>query len=92
MRNSSAGLSGYRLWLEREPSIDEIWGTLQGEIKEFDDEVVFCGFGEPTMRLDVVLELTRMVKKNYSRLKIRLNTDGLAQLRNKDKEVARELR
>lgn len=92
VRNYSSGLSGYRLRLNREPSIDEIRRELQGELKESDDEVVFCGFGEPTMRLDIVLELTRMIKKQCPHLKIRLNTDGLAQLRNKDREVARELR
>jgi len=91
VRNYSSGLSGYRLRLNREPSIDEIWRELQGELKESDNEVVFCGFGEPTMRLDMVLELTRMIKKQCPHLKVRLNTDGLAQLRNKDREVAREL-
>jgi len=92
VKNYSSGLSGYRLQLDREPSTIEICGELQHEIKESDSEVVFCGFGEPTMRLDMALELTRTIKKQYPHLKIRLNTDGLAQLRNKDRKVAKELR
>jgi TatD family-associated radical SAM protein len=92
VRNYSSELSGYRLWLEREPSIEEVWEKIQEEIKESDGEVVFCGFGEPTMRLDVVLELTKRLKRQNPDLKIRLNTDGLAQLRNKGRSVARELR
>ncbi|MEM4250978.1 MAG: TatD family nuclease-associated radical SAM protein [Candidatus Bathyarchaeia archaeon] len=92
VRNYSLGLSGYRLWLDREPSIDEVWRKFKEEIKESDDEVVFCGFGEPTMRLDVVLELTRRLKRQYPNLRIRLNTDGLAQLRSKGRNVAEELR
>lgn len=42
------------------------------------------------MRLDAVLDVTRRVKKTYPNLKVRLDTDGLAQLR--DREVAKELK
>jgi len=92
VKNYSSGLSGYRLWLGREPTVDEVWNRLQGELKDSDSEVVFCGFGEPTIRLDLILELTRRIKKEYPYLQVRLDTDGLAQLRNKHREVARELK
>jgi len=92
VKNYTSGLSGYELRLSREPTVDEIWSRLQGEVKETDSEVVFCGFGEPTIRLDVVLDLMRRIRQRYPHLKIRLDTDGLAQLRNKDREVAREFR
>jgi len=75
-----------------EPTEDEVWRRFQGEVKESDREVVWCGFGEPTIRLDMVLDLTRRIKERYPDLKIRLDTDGLAQLRNSDREVARELK
>ena len=43
------------LWLEHEPSIDEIKAAMrQMDMKKY-EEVVFCGFGEPTERLDVLL-------------------------------------
>jgi len=92
VRNFSSGLSGYRLWLEREPTVEEIWRVLQGELKVSDREVVWCGFGEPTIRLNIILDLTRKIKQEYPHLKIRLDTDGLAQLRSSDREVARELK
>mgnify|MGYP001155470175 CR=1 FL=1 len=92
VRNHSTGLSGYRLWLDREPPADEVWSKLQDEMSPSDGEVVWCGFGEPTMRLDVVLSLTKRIRETHPHLKVRLDTDGLAQLRNKDRQVARELK
>ena len=44
------------------------------------------------MRLDAVLDVTRRVKMRYPHLKVRLDTDGLAQLRDRDSEVAKELK
>ena len=92
VRNYSSGLSGYKLWLDREPTVDEIWSDFQMEAKGSDIEVVYCGFGEPTIRLDVVLELTRKIKSECPHLLVRLDTDGLAQLRSSEREVARELK
>jgi len=91
VRNSAPGLSGYRLWLDREPTDEEIWTALQNEVKTSDKEVVWCRFGEPTIRLDTVLDLTRSIKQSYPNLKIRLDTDGLASLRNPGRNVAKEL-
>lgn len=67
------------LWLEREPSVEEV----KAEFSKFDmakyEEVVFCGFGEPTERLDDVLEVAEFVKKTFGS-KIRINTNGLSDL------------
>lgn len=61
------------LWLEREPSVEEV----KNEFSKFDmdkyKEVVFCGFGEPTERLDDVLEVCRFIKDKYNKT-IRINT------------------
>ena len=55
------------LWLDREPTAEEV----KQEFAKFDmnkyKEVVFCGFGEPTMRLDVLLEVAEFVKKMYDK-------------------------
>lgn len=67
------------LWLEREPSVDEV----KAEFEKFDmskyKEVVFCGFGEPTERLEDVLEVAAFVKEKYG-LPTRINTNGLSDL------------
>ena len=49
------------------------------------DEVVFCGFGEPTMRLDVVLAVTEWLR--LRRIRSRLDTNGHGQLLNPDVDV-----
>lgn len=69
------------LWLEREPSVEEI----KTEFKKFDmskyAEVVFCGFGEPTERIDVIVEIADFIKKTYN-MPTRINTNGLGNLVN----------
>ena len=75
-----AGNSG-GLWLEQGPSIDEIKAAMrQMDMKKY-EEVVFCGFGEPTERLDVLLETAKFVKDNWN-LPTRINTNGLGDLVN----------
>jgi len=44
------------------------------------------------MRLDTVLDVTRRIRERYPSLKVRLDTDGLAQLRDREREVAKELK
>lgn len=55
--------------------------------------LVFCGFGEPTQRLDVLLEVARWVRKHYGRpLQVRLDTNGHGYVLNSGREVAVELK
>ena len=49
-----------------------------GDLSRF-KEVVFCGFGEPTVRLYDLLDVARYIKSK-SNIKIRINTNGLADL------------
>ena len=68
------------LWLEREPTVDEVKAELDAAPWNFVSEVVFCGFGEPTLRLAELLELLRYVKKIQPEIPTRLNTNGLGEL------------
>src|SRR5690606_33858313 len=63
--------------------IDEI-----GDPKKY-DEIVFCGYGEPTIRWDVVKEVAKYVKDNGG--KTRINTNGHGNLINK-KDITPEMR
>ncbi|MGN0374760.1 MAG: TIGR04100 family radical SAM protein [Butyrivibrio sp.] len=67
------------LWLEHEPSIDEVKAAFSNFDMSRYSELVFCGFGEPTERIDVLLETARFVKENYH-MPIRINTNGLGNL------------
>lgn len=69
------------LWLEREPSIEEIIADFANFNMDEFNEVVFCGFGEPTERIDAVLQVARYVKDTYGK-KTRINTNGLGNLVN----------
>lgn len=67
------------LWLDREPTVDEIKDAFREKDMSEYKEVVFCGFGEPTMRLEELLELAAWVKETYH-MPTRVNTNGLANL------------
>lgn len=71
------------LWLEHEPTIDEVLAKLkQYNLKNY-KEVVFCGYGEPTYRLDVIEAVSKFAHENY--LITRINTNGHANyIHNKD--------
>ncbi|MDH3999298.1 MAG: TatD family nuclease-associated radical SAM protein, partial [Desulfuromonadales bacterium] len=69
-------VKGHQLCLEREPSVDEVLKAI-GEPSAY-DEVVFCGYGEPLLRLDLVKEVATRLKQQG--VKIRINSDGQANL------------
>lgn len=74
--NGSHRVHDYDLSLDHRPSQDEITQAL-GDPATY-QEVVFCGFGEPTLRLKVLLKTARQIKHAGGR--VRVNTDGLANL------------
>ena len=78
-----------RLWLEKEPTVDEVKAEFACRDMTKYEEVVFCGFGEPTERLDAIKEIAAFVKKEYGK-PIRLNTNGLGDLVN-GRAIAAEL-
>ncbi|MBS4029486.1 MAG: YchF/TatD family DNA exonuclease [Ignavibacteriales bacterium] len=71
-RRGEAVILGHNLKVEREPTVDEILSQMQDPAKY--DEIVFCGYGEPTIRLDAIKEISKFVKSHGG--KVRLNTDG----------------
>lgn len=69
------------LWLEHEPSAEEVKEAFNNfDVSEF-DEIVFCGFGEPTERFDDLIEIARFIKKQFNK-PIRINTNGQGDLIN----------
>lgn len=69
-------VKGHNLLLDGEPSFEEIMAAV-GRPAGI-DEIVFCGYGEPLLRLDLVKQLAAELKKlGYL---IRINTDGQANL------------
>ena len=67
---------GHNLKLDHEPSLREV--LLATREADHYEEVVFCGYGEPLLRLELVKEVVRELKRRG--LKVRLNTNGLGNL------------
>jgi len=78
-RKGEAVIKGHNLRIEREPSVQEVIAEI-GDPAKYDD-VVFCGYGEPTIRLDAIKEISKWVKEHGG--KTRINTDGHGNIINK---------
>ena len=76
VRNTQDGMDDYNLWLDREPSAQEVIDLIPDPTAY--KEIVFCGFGEPTERLDVLLEIAAYLKQKGGT--VRINTNGHASL------------
>ena len=67
------------LWLEREPTVQEVCDSFdKWDLTKY-NEVVFCGYGEPTERLFDLIEVAKYIKSKWN-IGIRINTNGLADL------------
>ncbi len=69
-------VKGHALKLDHEPDIDEVMAAI-GDASAY-HEVVFCGYGEPLLRLDLICAVARRLK--HQGIKTRINTDGQANL------------
>lgn len=67
------------LWLDHDPSMEEIKADLERFNLADYKEVVFCGFGEPMMRMDDLIEIAKYIKSKKD-IKTRINTNGLGDL------------
>ena len=67
------------LWLDREPTVAEVCADLDKRNLSDFEEIVFCGYGEPTERLFDLLEVAKYIKQK-SDISLRINTNGLADL------------
>ena len=71
--------SKYPLWLDKEPTADELLKAIGDPMKY--KQIVFCGYGEPTIRLDIIKGVSAKIKSilptpNSDLPTIRLDTNG----------------
>jgi GTP 3',8-cyclase len=94
LRNFKQGIDGFNLKLPADPRIEEIISELQTVLHMRNwEEIVFCGFGEPTAQLDVLLEAARYIRKHYGRhVPMRVDTNGHGNWLNRGRDVAAELK
>ncbi len=81
IRNNGSGAYGSDpLWLEHEPSLDEVKAAIDAADPNQYTEVVFCGYGEPTEALDMLCQTADYLREKYPHIPTRLNTNGLSDL------------
>jgi TatD DNase family protein len=79
VRNYTDFVKGHNLRLNQEPTFNEVINAMDGLEKY--REVVFCGYGEPTIRLDLLKEVAGYLKSKN--VQVRLNTNGQGSLINR---------
>lgn len=79
VRTTSDEYSEFDLWLKNEPTSEEVIEDLKKYLNNFNN-YVFCGYGEPTERLDTLIKVAKFLKENNK--SIRLNTNGQSDLIN----------
>lgn len=77
LRQDKDDVCGQTLWLDNE---DFTAQDVIEQLKNFkmSSEVIFCGYGEPLLKLDILKEVAKYIKANYPNVKIRVNTNGHA--------------
>ena len=87
VRNGHEGYFGHKLWLKKEPTAQDVLHAI--DYKETYNQIVFCGFGEPTEKIEVLKQVADNLKqKGYT---LRLNTNGQGNLIN-GRDITPELK
>ena len=87
VRQETSFVKGHNLFLDKEPSVEDLMKAV-GDAGKF-NELVFCGYGEPTARLDIIKEVAARVKKAGAI--VRLNTNGQGDMIN-GRPIVKELK
>lgn len=77
LRSQKDDVCGHEMWHDDNYTLDDIIEQFNG-FKSSAKEVVFCGYGEPFLKKDMMKEFCKYLRKNYPELKIRVNTNGHA--------------
>lgn len=77
------------LWLNHNPSFEEVKAAI--DVFDFNgyNEIIFCGYGEPTNSFDVLVKTAQYIRSKLG-IKIRVNTNGLGSLVN-GRDISAEL-
>ena len=77
IRSSGDSVGGVNLVLDKENfTHEEIIKEVQNTLRENTKEIVFCGYGEPLIKLEIVREVAKFLKENYPDIPVRVNSNG----------------
>lgn len=72
---------GANLFLSSENvSAKDVIAQLEAMKEKLSSEIIFCGYGEPMLKLEVLKEVAKYIKEHYPNTIIRVNTNGHANL------------
>lgn len=93
VRNQKEDVQGANLWLNNDnTTADDVISQIENNKDKIlnSDEIVFCGYGEPLIKINEVVQIAKYLKENFQNIKIRINTNGHANAIHK-RNVASEL-
>ena len=93
VRNQKEDVQGANLWLNNDnTTADDVISQIENNKEKIlnSDEIVFCGYGEPLIKINEVVQIAKYLKENFQNIKIRINTNGHANAIHK-RNVAIEL-
>ena len=70
------------MWHDTQPTFEDVKSAIDALDWSKYDHAVFCGYGEPTNELDLLLKSAAYMKEQHPNIKLRLNTNGLSDLIN----------
>ena len=77
LRTQKDDVCGREMWHDDKYTLDDIIEQFNN-YKNCAKEVVFCGYGEPFLKKDMMKSFCEYLRKNYPQIKIRVNTNGHA--------------
>ena len=92
LRRDKDDVCGQDMWLKSEKITSE---DVIEQLNKYEDKIAkgitFCGYGEPTMKFEVLKQVAEYVKHNYPDTFIKVNTNGHGNVINK-KDILPELK
>lgn len=81
IRDIKDDVVGANLFLSSENvKAEDVIAQLEKIHEKLSSEIIFCGYGEPMLKLDIIKEVAKYIKEKYPNTIIRINTNGQANL------------
>ena len=81
IRDIKDDVVGANLFLSSENvNAEDVIAQLEKIHEKLSSEIIFCGYGEPMLKLDIIKEVAKYIKEKYPNTIIRINTNGQANL------------
>lgn len=71
-----------KMWHDTQPTFEDVKAAIDAFDWSKYDQAVYCGYGEPTNELELLLKSAAYMKEQHPDVKLRLNTNGLSDLIN----------